>query len=525
MESDNIIASDVVVIGYSVNEKRISKKERIKNELQNIESLPEVNREEYDKQDENSFVETLKKPLSTFSVDVDAASYSNMRRFINLGKLPPPEAVRIEEMLNYFKYNYNQPTDKAFSVLSELSECPWNEKNYLLRLGLQTKKIPVESLPPSNLVFLIDVSGSMEDANKLPLLISAFSLLTEELRPDDRVGIVVYAGAAGVVLKPTSGKDKKAINEALSQLRAGGSTAGAEGIELAYKLAKENFLKKGNNRVILATDGDFNVGISSEAALQNFIESKRNEGIFLTVLGFGTGNIKDNIMETLADKGNGNYAYIDNISEAQKVLINEFGGTLFAVAKDVKIQIEFNPAHVKSYRLIGYENRKLNDEDFNDDKKDAGEVGTGHSVTALYEIIPNQLNDEKTNLVNADTLKYSQLLLKNAAEKMPELLTFKLRYKEPEGDKSALIEFVVLKNVMKFEQTTDDHRFTAAVAAFGQWLKKSPFLNNMRYKNIYSIAKNSCGKDEEGYRSEFTRLVKSAEKLKTYTLEALEIDD
>ena len=449
-----------------------------------------------------------------------------MRRFINLGKLPPIESVRIEEMINYFDYEYPQPTDnKPFTITSELSNCPWNKHNYLLHLGLQGKKIAAEKLPASNLVFLLDVSGSMNEPNKLPLLVSAFSLLVDQLRSQDKVAIVVYAGAAGVVLKPTSGNKKETIKDVLENLSAGGSTAGGEGIELAYELAKDNFVKNGNNRVIIATDGDFNVGISSDTDLENFITKKKEEGVFLTVLGFGTGNYKDSRMELLADKGNGNYAYIDNITEAQKVLVNEFGGTLFTIAKDVKIQLEFNPAHVKSYRLIGYENRKLADKDFNDDKKDAGEIGSGHSVTALYEIIPNEKTDKKENLIPNDSLKYSQMVIKNNAETNPELLTFKLRYKEPDGDKSELIEQVILKKVLAFDQTSDDYRFTAAVAAFGQWLKKSEFKGNIDYNKIIEIAKKAQGKDEEGYRSEFVRLVKSAEKLKRVKLTDLEDDD
>ena len=347
------------------------------------------NTEDYALIQENRFLGVEQEPLSTFSIDVDAASYSNMRRFINSGQHPPKDAIRIEEMINYFNYDYPQPTsDVPFEVVTELAQCPWQPQHQLLHIGLQGKTIPTQNLPASNLVFLIDVSGSMNSQNKLPLLKSSFKLLTNQLREQDRVAIVVYAGAAGLVLPPTSGKNKQAIKEALDQLKAGGSTAGGEGIQLAYKTAREHFIEGGNNRVILATDGDFNIGPSSDAALVRMIEKERESGIFLTVLGYGMGNYKDNKMQQLADKGNGNHAYIDNINEAKKVLVTEFGGTVFTIAKDVKIQIEFNPAAVEGYRLIGYENRLLQNEDFNDDQKDAGELGSGHTVTALYEIIP-----------------------------------------------------------------------------------------------------------------------------------------
>ncbi|MEM9897204.1 MAG: von Willebrand factor type A domain-containing protein, partial [Bacteroidota bacterium] len=347
------------------------------------------NTEEYATIHENGFKKVLDHALSTFSIDVDAASYSNMRRYIQDGQLPPKDAVRIEEMINYFNYEYKNPAGKdPFSINTEVAVAPWNEKHLIAQIGLQGHKIELENLPASNIVFLLDVSGSMNAPNKLPLLKSAFKLLANELRPQDKVSIVVYAGAAGLVLPPTDGNSKGKIMEALDNLQAGGSTAGGAGIKLAYKIAKENFVVGGNNRVVLATDGDFNVGASSNAEMERLIEDKRKDGVFLTVLGFGMGNYKDSKMETLADKGNGNYAYIDTMKEAKKVLVNEFGGTMFTIAKDVKIQVEFNPAVVQAYRLIGYENRLLNDEDFNDDKKDAGELGSGHTVTALYEIIP-----------------------------------------------------------------------------------------------------------------------------------------
>ena len=366
------------------------------------------NTEEYDAIHENIFLEPSKNPLSTFSIDVDAASYSNIRRFLNNGQKPPIDAVRIEEMVNYFAYDYREPDgEDPLSIYTEIGVSPWNENHQLLHIGLQGKNVPTVDLPASNLVFLIDVSGSMAADNKLPLLRSSFKLLTKQLRAEDRVAIVVYAGAAGLVLPSTAGDQKDKINSALDNLQAGGSTAGGAGINLAYKIAKENFSEGGNNRVILATDGDFNVGASSNAAMERLIEEKRKDNIFLTVLGFGMGNYKDSKMETLADKGNGNYAYIDNISEAEKVLVNEFGGTLFTIAKDVKLQIEFNPAKVRAYRLIGYENRKLDKEDFNNDKKDAGDLGSGHTVTALYEIIP--VGVESGEFIQAvDDLKYQK---------------------------------------------------------------------------------------------------------------------
>jgi Ca-activated chloride channel family protein len=343
------------------------------------------NTEGYASVNENGFRNVLNNPLSTFSIDVDNASYSNIRRFINMGKLPPADAVRIEEMINYFKYDYPEPEGvHPFSVYTELAVCPWNKNHQLLQVGLRGKSIDKSDLPPSNIVFLIDVSGSMNDYNKQPLLKSSFGLLVNELRPVDRVAIVVYAGAAGLVLESTPGNRKEIIMAAIDNLEAGGSTAGGAGLRLAYKEAEKNFIKGGNNRIILATDGDFNVGESWNGAMERLVEEKRNLGVFITVLGFGMGNYKDDKMELIADKGNGNYSYIDNLQEARKVLVREFGGTLFTIAKDVKFQIEFNPSKVKSYRLIGYENRLLNEEDFNDDTKDAGEMGSGHNVTALY---------------------------------------------------------------------------------------------------------------------------------------------
>ena len=392
--------------------------------LSDYEKQPAWNTEEYDAVHENIFHGALQNPLSTFSIDVDAASYSNMRRFINNGQRPPVDAVRIEEMVNYFDYSYQQPEgENPFRVYTEISSAPWNEKHKLVHIGLQGKIIPTENLPASNLVFLIDVSGSMESPNKLPLLKASFKMLVQQLRDQDRVAIVVYAGAAGLVLPSTSGSDKKTIIEALEKLEAGGSTAGGAGIQLAYAIAKQNFRQGGNNRVILATDGDFNIGESSNGGMERLIEQKRNDGIFLTVLGFGMGNYKDSKMEILADKGNGNYAYIDTILEAQKVLVNEFVGTLFTIAKDVKLQIEFNPTKVQAYRLIGYENRMLKSEDFNNDKKDAGELGSGHTVTALYEIIPQGVESE---FYRIDELKYQTPRVTKEANQSKELMTISL---------------------------------------------------------------------------------------------------
>ncbi len=469
--------------------------------------------EAYSSIEENSFRTSLKNPLSTFSIDVDVASYSNIRRFINNGGLPPTDAVRIEEMINYFDYKYAQPTGKdPISITTEISSAPWNTDHKLVKIGLQGKKIPTDKLPASNLVFLIDVSGSMNQANKLPLLVSSFKLLTDQLRKADKVAIVVYAGQAGLILPSTSGDQKTQIKEALNKLSAGGSTAGGQGIELAYKVAAENFIKNGNNRVILATDGDFNVGISSDKDMESLIEQKRKSGIFLTALGFGMGNYKDSKMETLANKGNGNYAYIDNISEARKILISEFGGTLFTIAKDVKLQVEFNPAKTQAYRLIGYENRMLKAKDFNNDQKDAGELGAGHTVTALYEIIPVGVKSSFAGSV--DDLKYQvsskpMVLVKGSKE----LMTVKIRYKQPDGNVSKLIEQAVIDTTVPFSNTSENFRFSAAVAEFGMLLRQSVYKQNASFDNVISTAQKATGKDDEGYRAEFVKLAKSAKLL------------
>lgn len=468
------------------------------------------NREGYDRIVENRFLSTQQNPLSTFSIDVDAASYSNIRRMINSKMLPPAGAVRIEEMINYFTYQYPQPIGSApFSITTEIAECPWNTAHRLVSIGLQGKQIPVDNLPPCNLTFLIDVSGSMESEDKLPLVKASLKLLLNQLRDEDKVAIVVYAGSAGLVLPPTAGSDKTKIRSAIENLEAGGSTAGGEGIQLAYETAQQNFVKKGNNRVILCTDGDFNVGMSSDDALERMIEDKRKTGIFLTVLGYGTGNYQDAKMQKLADKGNGNHAYIDNQSEAKKVLVNEFGGTLFTIAKDVKLQVEFNPAKVQGYRLIGYENRMLAKEDFNNDKKDAGELGSGHTVTALYEVIPVGVKSDELEIV--DALKYQKSLQKIATGSFAnELMNIKLRYKQPDGETSKLVQQPVMDKNTSIYQASENMRFAAAVAQFGMLLRNSAYKGTGNYKLVATLAGNALGSDAQGYRKEFLELVKKA---------------
>ena len=482
----------------------------------------EFNTEAYDPINENAFHRVADDPLSTFSIDVDAASYSNVRRFLNNNQLPPAGAVRTEEMINYFSYSYPQPTNsEPFSINTELSDCPWNTQHKLVMIGLQGKNIPVENLPSSNLVFLIDVSGSMQDALKLPLVKSSMKLLTDQLREQDKISIVVYAGNAGLVLPATNGANKTKIKEAIDALEAGGSTAGGQGIKLAYKVAKENFMKEGNNRVILCTDGDFNIGASSNDEMEKLIEQERKSGVFLTVLGYGMGNYKDSKMQILADKGNGSHAYIDGISEAKKVLVNEFGGTLFTIAKDVKLQVEFNPSKVQGYRLIGYENRMLNKEDFNDDKKDAGELGSGHTVTAMYEIIPAGVKD--TFLKGVDPLKYQKKTVEKNNSYGEEMMNVKLRYKAPDGDKSLLIENAVSNKGIAFANASENFRFASCVAEFGMLLRNSDFKSNASFNHVFKTAKAAKGIDAEGYRKEFIALVKKASVLKSR--EASEEDD
>ncbi len=471
----------------------------------------DANTEEYKRIDENEFMEAINNPLSTFSIDVDTASYSNIRRFINDGALPPKDAVRIEEMVNYFKYDYPQPANNdPFSISTELSTCPWNNSHKLALIGLQGKKIDLANMPPSNLVFLINVSGSMDEPDKLPLLKSAFGMLADQLRENDRVAIVVYAGAAGLVLPSTPGSNRTEILSAINSLQAGGSTAGGAGIKLAYEVARKNFIQSGNNRVILATDGDFNVGVSSEGELTRLIEEKRESGIFLTVLGFGKGNLKDSKMEQIADRGNGHYAYIDTINEARRVLVGELGGTLNTIAKDVKIQVEFNPAKVQAYRLIGYENRLLKAEDFNDDKKDAGELGSGHSVTALYEIIPA---GGKANPRKVDPLKYQNKDVKPAAAASNELMTVKLRYKPVNDDTRHLIVQGIIDNNNEIASASENLKFASAVAQFGLLLRDSKFKANASYQTCLELARQVKRDDEDGYRSEFIGLVEKSQTL------------
>ncbi|QCS48661.1 VWA domain-containing protein [Picosynechococcus sp. PCC 11901] len=476
------------------------------------QEAPDLSQEDYNLIRDNPFQLVRTEPLSTFALDVDSGAYSNVRRFLDDGQLPPADAVRLEEMINYFTYDYPAPDDQPFAISTELSQAPWQPQHQLLRIGIKGQEIANEALPPSNLVFLFDVSGSMNDPDKLPLLKSAFRLLVNELRPEDRVSIVVYAGAAGLVLPSTSGAEKETILAALDNLEAGGSTAGGEGIELAYQEAAENFFDNGNNRIVLATDGDFNVGMSSDAELIRLIEQKREQDIFLTVLGFGTGNLKDAKMEQLANNGNGNYAYIDNILEAKKVLVTEMGGTLLTLAKDVKIQVEFNPAQVQAYRLLGYENRLLAAQDFNDDTKDAGELGAGHTVTALYEIVPVGV-DSPVELPTVDDLKYQETQ-SNSGNFAGELLQLKLRYKPPTGDNSALITQAIANDSTPLDQASPDFRFAAAVAEFGMLLRDSPYRGESSFDQVLELAQGSKGADPEGYRSEFIQLVKTAQALK-----------
>ena len=472
-----------------------------------IAQIEPQTQEDYDTFIENSFTNPKNQPLSTFSIDVDNASYTNVRRFINNGQAVPKNAVRVEEMVNFFKYNYEQPkSNQPFSIHTEYSDSPWNEKHKLVKIGLQGKHIDSDNLPNSNFVFLIDVSGSMSSQNKLPLLRESMKVLVNQLRKNDKVAIVVYAGAAGLVLPPTSGNNKEAIIKSLDNLNAGGSTAGGAGIELAYKIASENFIKGGNNRVILATDGDFNVGASSNKDMETLIEEKRKSGVFLTCLGYGMGNYKDRKMEILANKGNGNYAYIDNIQEANRFLGKEFKGSMFAIAKDVKIQIEFNPKHVQSYRLIGYENRKLRPEDFKNDAIDAGELGSGHTVTALYEIIPTGVESKFTNEI--PDLKYTETV-KTTKDYSNELATIKFRYKKPDGDKSIEMIQIIENKAIALQNTSENFKFSSAVAWFGLKLRDSNLVDNKSSVAIKALALQGKSNDTEGYRAEFIRLVEA----------------
>ncbi len=461
---------------------------------------------------ENSFNNPKEVPLSTFGIDVDPASYSNVRRFINSGKLPPANAVRVEEMINYFKYDLAAPNqNQPVAITTEVSSAPWNPNHRLVRVGLKARDIDNSQLPASNLVFLLDVSGSMAAPKKLPLVKTAMKMLVSRLRPQDRVAIVTYSGQAGVQLESTPCDMRDLIFGAIDHLQAGGSTAGAEGIKMAYAIARENYISGGNNRIIMATDGDFNIGRSSDGDMENLIIHERYSNVPITILGVGMGNLKDSKMEILADKGNGNYAYIDNLSEAKRALIDGFASTLYLVAKDVKLQVEFNPVRVQSYRLLGYEDRMLNNEDFNNDMKDAGDMGSGHTVTALYEIVPQGYNDEYSN--NDDPLKYQHPKNKPASPYANELMTIKFRYKEPDSGYSKMTTAVVQDMPASFNSCSSDFRFASAVAEFGMLLRNSPFKQSANYEQVITIARNARGKDEDGYRSEFVRLAEIARSL------------
>ncbi len=466
--------------------------------------------ERYARIEENPFLEASRAPLSTFSIDVDTAAYANVRRYLNDGQMPPKDAVRIEELVNYFEYDYPQPIgNQPFSVTTEAATAPWNRKNKIVSIGLQGKKVALEDAPASNLVFLLDVSGSMNAPDKLPLLKDSLKILVNQLTTKDRVAIVVYAGASGLALDSTNNRGE--ILNALNNLNAGGSTNGGQGIQLAYKVALDNFIQGGSNRVILATDGDFNVGLKSDGELVNLIESKRRTGIFLSVLGFGTGNTNDSMMEKLADKGNGNYAYIDSQTEARKALGEQVAGTLYTIAKDVKIQVEFNPARVAGYRLIGYENRLLANRDFNDDKKDAGEIGAGHSVTALYEIVPAGQAIENEGV---DDLRYSKVEPSDTRFN-DELLTVKLRYKEPDGTQSKLLTQGLLDRGNSIEAASDNLRFASAVAQFGLLLRDSRYKGSASFGNVSALANQSLGSDLKSYRSDFLNLIEKANRARS----------
>ncbi len=485
-------------------------REMVSDNAVHIVGTPPFDRESYNAQSENPLVATANDPLSTFSIDVDTASYSNVRRLLTGGTFPPPGAVRIEEMINYFSYSYPEPTSGPIAIATELGPCPWRPENKLIRIGLKAKDLDQKQIPPSNLVFLVDVSGSMNQANKLPLLQQSMTMLVDQMTARDRIAIVVYAGSDRVVLPPTAGDKITEIKAAIAALTSGGSTHASSGIKTAYNLARQSFMPGANNRIILASDGDFNVGVTSRDELERLIVKERESGVYLTVLGFGMGNYHDDTMEILADKGNGNYSYIDSLLEARKVLVKERTSTLFTLAKDVKLQVEFNPALVGAYRLIGYENRTLADEDFQDDKKDAGEIGVGHTVTALYELYPVG----SPAIPKVDSLKYQSVAPAPGTSK--ELLTVKLRYKPLETKDSVLISQPVISSDLSLAGTSDDFRFAASVAGFGMLLRHPEPPPALSYPLLLEIAKNSRGKDSEGYRSEFIRLLETAEILSKY---------
>lgn len=505
---DEVIEEDVEI---TANEAALMEPSANATSKMILSSPPQQrNAETYKEIKENSFVAVAQQPVTTFSADVDRAAYANVRRIIGYGQIPPKDAVRIEEMVNYFDYDYPAPEEGSASPLRvspELAPAPWNPNHLLLRIGLQAKKIDLAKAPPSNIVFLIDVSGSMDEENKLPLLKSSFKMLLGQLRPDDKIAIVTYANGTKVALPSTSVKDKEKIIKVLDNLYASGGTSGGKGIQLAYEQAQKSFIKNGNNRIILATDGDFNIGINNTTDLEKFIEKQRESGIYMSVLGFGIGNYRDDMAETIADKGNGNYAYIDNITEAKKVLVNELSGTLFAVAKDVKLQLEFNPKYVKEYKLIGYENRMLANEDFTNDKKDAGEIGAGHTVTALYELVPS---DGKV----AQSLRYQSQEL-NEKGKGNELGFLKIRYKDPKVKDAKSVEITepLVFNKKALKETSTDYRFAASVAEFGILLRDNSNKANATYDQVIELAEGAIGKDPEGYRKEFVRLVKSVKML------------
>ena len=512
MKTDDVALEECVVVGYgTMKTKAMSGAYVAVCPTAMYDMDTRMNTEEYDRIQENGFKSVADTPLSTFSIDVDPASYSNMRRFINRGELPPADAIRTEELVNYFSYDYPKPTgNDPVKITVEAGTFTWNTAHRLVRIGLKAKEIPTEQLPASNLVFLIDVSGSMWGANRLDLVKSSLKLLVNNLRNKDKVAIVTYAGSAGVKLEATSGGDKQKIREAIDELTAGGSTAGGAGIHLAYQIAKKNFISDGNNRIILCSDGDFNVGVSSAEGLEQLIEKERKSGVHLTVLGYGMGNYKDKKIQVLAEKGNGNHAYIDNLQEANRVLVGEFGATLHTVAKDVKLQVEFNPSQVQAYRLIGYESRLLKDEDFNNDAKDAGDMGAGHTVTAFYEVIPAGVKNEYVGKV--DDLKYQKkekMTLKPTGS--DELLTVKLRYKAPDKDVSRKMELPFVDN--KGDSVSSDFRFASAVAMFGQLLRDSDFKGTADYDKVIKLAKQGLNNDERGYRREFIRLVEAAKGL------------
>ena len=512
MKTDDVALEECVVVGYgTMKTKAVTGAYVAVCPTAMYDMDARMNTEEYGRIQENGFKSVADAPLSTFSIDVDPASYSNMRRFINRGELPPADAIRTEELVNYFSYDYPKPTgNDPVKITVEAGTCTWNTAHRLVRIGLKAKEIPTEQLPASNLVFLIDVSGSMWGANRLDLVKSSLKLLVNNLRNKDKVAIVTYAGSAGMKLEATSGGDKQKIREAIDELTASGSTAGGAGIHLAYQIAKKNFISDGNNRIILCSDGDFNVGVSSAEGLEQLIEKERKSGVHLTVLGYGMGNYKDKKIQVLAEKGNGNHAYIDNLQEANRVLVGEFGATLHTVAKDVKLQVEFNPSQVQAYRLIGYESRLLKDEDFNNDAKDAGDMGAGHTVTAFYEVIPAGVKNEYVGKV--DDLKYQKkekMTLKPTGS--DELLTVKLRYKAPDKDVSRKMELPFVDN--KGDSVSSDFRFASAVAMFGQLLRDSDFKGTADYDKVIKLAKQGLNNDERGYRREFIRLVEAAKGL------------